>query len=304
MDQTKGGTYQCRLILTFNNYPEGYTQEQFLMEDLICESLKIYGMNVYYIVREDEAGAAVDLVYGEDPTAKFAKSYKIEAYMKDMMGNSSGGDFLSKFGLQLNDNNTLVISRRSFNKIVPSSVAKRPREGDLIYVPMQTNLYEIKFVDNESNFYTLGRSVNLPYLYEMRMELFKYSNENLDTGIPAIDAVENEDAIAVDINMSTTGVGNYIINELVYQGANLATSTASAKIIDWHPDTKIIKLTNLKGTIANTLNLVGSTSNTSYAILQYDRIQNPDNSDQYENKTFENTNSFIVNTETDFLGKI
>lgn len=288
----------------FNNAPKGYTQEQFLVEDLIGETIKINGMDVYYIVREQEEGGFQDLVYGEDPTAKFTRSYKIEAYFNNVMGNISGGDFLSKFGLQLNDNSSILISRRSFNKIVPANIASRPREGDLVYVPMQTNLYEIKFVDDQTNYYTLGRDVKLPYVFELKLEMFKFSNENIDTGVPGIDAAESESAIALELSLDINGTGNYNIGETVFQGSDIGSSTVSAKILDWYPDTKIIRLYNVKGLISNTQNIIGSTSNTSYSIKQYDRVQNPVNFDLYENETYETDNSFIVTTEKDYLGTI
>lgn len=266
------------------------------------ESIKINGMNVSYIVRDQEDGASQDLLYGEDPSAKFSHVYQIECYMKDVLGGS-GGDFLSKFGLQINDSCTLVMSRRSFQKTVPSNVAIRPREGDLIFIPMQANLYEILEVDAESNFYTLGRDVALPYMYELKVELFKYSNENLSTGIPEIDVIENASAYSIEVNLSTNGIGNYNIGETVYQGTNLLSATTIAKVTDWSPDDKIIKLVNIKGIISNTANIIGETSGTSYAVLDYDPQKDSSINIGFENQLIQiETDDFIIRTEIDPFG--
>lgn len=286
----------------FSVAPKNFTQEQFLVEDLINESIKINGMNVVYIVRDQGDGGSQDLLYGEDPTAKFSHTYTIEMYMKDVLGGS-GGDFLSKFGLQINDSCTFVMSRRSFNKTVPSSVATRPREGDLIYIPMNNNLYEIMYVDHESTYYTLGRNVSLPYLYELKVEQFKYSNENLDTGIPEIDSIEDFSSYSIEVNLSTNGIGNYNIGETVFQGANLSSAITVAKVTDWSPDDKIIKLVNIKGIISNTSNIIGSTSGTSYAVLTYDNQKDSSINIGFENQMIQiETDTFIVRDEIDPFG--
>ena len=259
-------------------------------------------MNVTYIVRDQETGGIQDLIYGEDPTAKFSRTYTLEMYLKDVMGGG-GGDFLSKFGLQVNESGTFVVSRRAFVKTVPSNIAIRPREGDLIYIPMQTNLYEIKFVESEVNFHTLGRDISLPYFYELKVELFKFSNENLTTGIPEIDSFESDVAYSIVLNLSLTGTGNYNIGELVYQGNTYNTATTTAKVVDWSPTNKTIKVVNIKGTISNTANIIGVTSNTSYAVQTYDDLANNSKYNQFDNSEVQTeSNTFLIRTENDPWG--
>lgn len=253
----------------------------------------MYGMDCYYIVRESITDSEIDLIYGEDPTAKFSKYYKIEMYMENVLDDSSGGEFMSRFNLLVNDNVTLLIPRRSFTRWVPSSVAIRPREGDLIYAPLSTNLYEIKYVKTEKNYYTLGRDAKLPYMYELSCEMFKHSQENIDTGVEEIDEIELEGGYQIDIQLGS-GTGNFFINERVYQGSNLTTSTASADVKSWSPSNKIIKINNIKGIFANTGNIIGNSSNVSYAIVDYDPLVDSTDAGNSQNSEIENEISELI----------
>jgi len=255
----------------FSNFPKKVSGEQNLIEDLLLESIKMYGSDNTYIVRESLTGSEQDLIYGEDPTSLFSKHYILEMYLNNTMDNISGGTFAGRFGLQINESVSFLITRRTFQKWIPSSVATRPREGDLIYVPFSTNLYEIKNVNQEKNYYTLGRSGDIPYMYEVTCELFKASQESISTGIPEIDDIELEGSYAINLALdSGSGTGNYHINELVYQGGSYATSVAVAEVKAWSPGAKLLKIVNIKGVFANTGNVRGVTSNTTYNITSYD----------------------------------
>ncbi len=287
----------------FNNYPNKYSQEQALVEDLLVEAIKMYGSDCYYIVRESQTEQ--DVIFGEDPTSKFEKTYKIEMYMNDVLDHASGGDFMARFGLQINESVTMLISRRTFQKYIPSSVALRPREGDLIYVPFSTNLYEIKHVDHEKNYYTLGRDTKLPYMYEVSCELFRYSQESINTGVQEIDDIELEGGYAISMNLNSSQTGNFYVNELVYQGTDYGSATATAQVKDWNPVDKIIRIQNIKGSFSNTGNITGVTSNTTYTISEYDPLEDHTDNSFTQNSEIQDENDVIlVETEGNPFGSI
>lgn len=172
--------------LYFNNH--AFSGEQNLIEDLIIESIKIYGVDCYYMPR---TLVAEDLVFGEDNLSKFDHAYLIEMYIKSVDGFEGEGDFLSKFNVEIRDEMVLTVSRRRFGEeIVTEDTTEdigRPAEGDLIYFPLNNKVFEVKFVEHESVFYQMGSLQT----YDLRCELFEYSHERIDTGIAAIDAIED-----------------------------------------------------------------------------------------------------------------
>jgi hypothetical protein len=171
--------------LYFNNYK--FTQEQNLIEDLIIESIKIYGIECYYMPR---TLVSEDLIFGEDTLSKFDHAYPIEMYIKSVDGFEGEGDFLSKFNIEIRDEMVLTVSQRRFGEEISDTDTTeqigRPAEGDLIYFPLNNKVFEVKFVEHEAVFYQMGSLQT----YDLRCELFEYSHERLDTGIAAIDAIE------------------------------------------------------------------------------------------------------------------
>ena len=179
--------------LYFNNY--GHQQSQWLIEDLIIESIKIYGMEVYYIPRTI---VSEDTIFGEDTISSFDEALPLEMYIKNVDGFEGEGDFLSKFGLEIRDEMTFTVAKRRYEEEITShshagtdtvshTQSLRPVEGDLIYFPLNGKLFEIKFVEHEAIFYQMG---NLQ-TYDLRCELFEYSHQVIDTGITEIDAIED-----------------------------------------------------------------------------------------------------------------
>lgn len=157
--------------------------EQRLIEDLIIESIRIYGLDVWYMPRT--LGALDDLL-NEDDLPVFNSAYMVEMYVKNVEGFEGDGDFLSKFGLQIRDSMTLTISMRKFTEDVGSYDDQiRPREGDLIYFPLNRKIFQVKHVEHESIFYQMGALQT----YDLRVELFEYSNEVFRTGIAEIDTL-------------------------------------------------------------------------------------------------------------------
>lgn len=173
--------------------------EQQLIDDLVVESIRIYGHDLYYLPR---TLVKVDSVLTEDTISEFNGFYMLEMYIKNVEGFGGQGDFLSKFNLQINDTVTFTVSRRVFSEEVGSYTSQvRPKEGDLIYFPLNKKLFEIKFVEHEAIFYQMGSLQT----FDIQCELFVYNNEKLNTGIKEIDDIEK--------NYSTSMSGYGILSE-------------------------------------------------------------------------------------------
>jgi hypothetical protein len=267
----------------FNNFNPATTNENLLLEDLIVESIQIMGHDVQYLPREVYDSA--DDVLGESVNAKFSRAYRMEMYLANVEGYEGDGDFFSKFGLEIRDTSNFVISRRTFERYVPKTIAIRPREGDLIYVPLLAKIFEIKFVEEELLFFSLGK--RNPYIYELRCEVFRYSNEDFETGDDAIDAIEHSSGYTIQLTFGN-GSGNYILDENVYQGANLAYATVVAEVKHWIPENKILEVVNIKGAFSNTLPVIGVTSNTRYTLTSSDDLADLVDYDDSDNRVIQN----------------
>ena len=173
-------------------FDTGTRPEQHLYEDLMIEQLKIYGQEVFYIprtlVKEDE-------LFGEDTLSKFGDAYIIEMYFDNIEGYEGEKEIMSKFGLQMNEDVTFTVSRRRFEQLVSHDsnliVKTRPNEGDLVYFPKVSKIFEITFVDKDDPFYQIH---NLP-AFKLKCKTFEYSGEDLDTGIKEIDAIETDNSL-------------------------------------------------------------------------------------------------------------
>ena len=176
----------------------GSTNEQRLVEDLVIESLKIYGHDVYYMPR---TLVNRDTIFDEDELSKFTQSYPLEMYMENVEGYDGEGDLFTRFGIESRDQATFILSKRRWEQMVDREedsggtfqLTARPAEGDLLYFPKTKSLFEIKLVEFQNPFYQLGKI----YVFRMQCELFEYSSERLDTGDSAIDGIE--DAQSLDI---------------------------------------------------------------------------------------------------------
>lgn len=171
--------------------------EQGLIEDLIIESIRIYGHDVYYCPRKL---IAKDDIYGEDTLSEYNLALPVEMYIKSYDSYEGDGTFLSKFNLEIRDQITFSIARRTFHNEVgiEGEGYDRPREGDLIWSPMVNRLFVIKYVNNSPIFYQMGAL----QIWDLVCEVFEYSSEKLNTGISEIDAIERK----FSINMSTYGL--------------------------------------------------------------------------------------------------
>ena len=256
----------------FNNYSGVSTSEQRLFEDVVEESIKIMGHNCYYLPRDSYD--SLDKILGERPESVFAKAYIVEMYLANVEGYEGDGDFFSRFGLEVRDTSNFIVSRRSFQRYIPSSVARRPREGDLFYVPVLQKIFEIKFVEEELMFMSLGN--RNPYIYELRAEVFRYSQENINTGVDEVDNVE--DGIAYTIKLALgAGAGNYNIGETVTQGST------TAKVTDWDSITKTLSVINIVNTFSVGSTVVGNDSTASYSISTIDELGENVYYDEFDN---------------------
>ncbi|MDB4351141.1 hypothetical protein OAA34_00345 [bacterium] len=171
----------------------GTTSEQRLVEDLIIESLKIYGHDIYYMPR---TLVNRDTIFDEDELSKFEQAYPLEMYMENVDGFGGDGELFQRFGLEVRDQATFVLSRRRWQQMVDTSggtfqLDDRPAEGDLLYFPKTRSLFEIKFVEFQDPFYQLGQI----YVFRMQCELFEYSSEEIETGYADIDQLEDDNTV-------------------------------------------------------------------------------------------------------------
>lgn len=182
----------------------GTTAEQRLIEDLIIESLKIYGHDVYYLPRTliDE-----DTIFDEDTLSQFTQAYPLEMYLENVNGYEGEGDLFTRFGIEIRDQATFVLARRRWEQMVDTSggvfqLDTRPAEGDLLYFEKTNSLFEIKIVEFQDPFYQVGKL----YTYRLVCELFEYSSEVIDTGITQLDNIyeqENLDMLVHQFELET-----------------------------------------------------------------------------------------------------
>ena len=166
----------------FNNFKA--SGEQNLLEDLIVESIRIYGEDMTYIPRNY---GNLDGLYTADDDSYYMSSYSIEMYIKSVDGFTGDGSFMSKFGLEIRDQVIFSVAQKVFaNEIGNETGFIRPREGDLIFFPLNNKVFQIKFVNKFEMFYQLGTLQT----WELTCETFEYSNERMQTGIPAIDILQ------------------------------------------------------------------------------------------------------------------
>ena len=211
-------TSSCRLNLN------GSAQEQTFMENLVVESIELYGQNIYYLPR---TYVNRDTILNEVETSEFNQALSVRAYVNNVEGWEGQGDLLSKFGVRIEDKTTFIFSRKKFEEKVDDNatlnVEGRPNEGDLIWFPAAKHLFEIKFVEHERPFYQLGKG----YVWECQCELFEYSDEDIDTGVAEIDAVETAFANSIKLIMDPGGTGDFTVGEEIVGDLYRATATAT-----------------------------------------------------------------------------
>lgn len=262
--------------------------EQNLTEDLIIESIKIMGLDTYYLPR---TLANKDKLFGEDPRSIFQDHKPIEMYVESVNGFDGQGDILSKFGLQVKDNLVLSVSKLRFQK---ETNMPRPLEGDIVYFPLTKGFFEIKFVEHEPYFYQLGKN----YTFKLRCELFEYSQEVFDTKEPEIDSYATLYDYRMTLNLTGTGIGQPTIGETIYHYNNGSTGStgydASGVVAD--VSSSYIKIKDVIGSwLATTSSVTRYASyNSGYSQI-YSITDTTDQNNYNDNQNIQQTGDQILN---------
>ena len=257
--------------------------EQHLYEDLVVEALRMYGHNVFYLPREV---IEEDSILNEAVQSKFGDSYQVEMYIENTDGFEGEGDLMSKFGVQIRDQATFIISLRTWERFISLDdnlvTSFRPNEGDLIYFPLSGSMFEIKFVEHADPFYQVGKL----FVFKMTCELFEYSQEDFDTGIGDIDLIEDEQAYTTVMTMASGNGQNYVVNENITK-----SGTVVGEVVAWNNITSKLTIKDVTTTLATTDVLVGATSTAQYTINSIDDRMVFSNDASAQNKDFEDQDS-------------
>lgn len=231
----------------FNN--QGATREQWLLEDLIIESIRNHGIDIWYLPRKSQS--ELDTLFGDDPVKYYDQAIKIDCYLETFQDYGGNKEFFSKFGLQVDESARLALARRTFEKLIPHKLRNLPKEGDLIYLPIQMKLMEIRFVEEERNFFQLGRDSKNPYMYVLSVEAFKYNGEFFDTGVSEIDTLADGLAPSMTLSVTNNSGASFERGEYVYQGADLADATAKAVVAEYDRTADSLRVRHVKGQFVN-----------------------------------------------------
>ena len=257
--------------------------EQHLYEDLVVEALRMYGHNVFYLPREV---IEEDSILNEDVQSKFGDSYQVEMYIENTDGFEGEGDLMSKFGVQIRDQATFIISLRTWERFISLddnlATSFGPNEGDLIYFPLSGSMFEIKFVEHEDPFYQVGKL----FVFKMTCELFEYSQEDFDTGIGDIDLIEDEQAYTTVMTMTSGNNKDFVVNENITK-----SGTVVGEVVAWNNITSKLTIKDVTTTLATTDVLVGATSTAQYTINSIDDRMIFSNDASAQNKDFEDQDS-------------
>lgn len=271
----------------------GRESEQTLVQDLVDEQIKLFGQDVVYVPKT----MLIDKVLNDVILSKFEDKVTIEMMLINVEGfGGSGAVAMSKFGLKLSDEITYVVSKRRWIDYVETEidtrVSDRPNEGDLLYVPMTKNLYEIKFVERETPFYQLGKN----YIFSLSCELMENADNYFNTGDDDIDTLTQESHVFPAF-VKVGGSGAYVVGEEVRQtytvdGQSVVTK---ATVSEWLPASRKLRLTYINGVLKRNVSLIGQESNASWIVDTFSTIEfEIDNYDNDQNKTIEIKSNEII----------
>ena len=277
----------------------GSAQEQTFIENLIVESIEIYGQDIYYMPR---TYVNRDTILGEVENSRFTQALQVRAYVNNVEGWEGQGELLSKFGVRIEDKTTFVFSREKFTSAVDDNavlnVEGRPNEGDLIWFPATKHLFEIQFVEAERPFYQLGKG----FVWECQCELFQYADEALDTGVAEIDGIEAAFANAITVNFAAGGTGTFTVGEVVAGG----TSNVTAEVKAWNATDRQLQVYNRSGIFTIPETVTGQTSGAAWTSASYNTLNNVNTADSVDqNFGFETADDDIIDfTEGNPFGTI
>ena len=277
----------------------GSAQEQTFIENLIVESIEIYGQDIYYMPR---TYVNRDTILGEVENSRFTQALQVRAYVNNVEGWEGQGELLSKFGVRIEDKTTFVFSREKFTSAVDDNavlnVEGRPNEGDLIWFPATKHLFEIQFVEAERPFYQLGKG----FVWECQCELFQYADEALDTGVAEIDGIEAAFANAITVNFAAGGTGTFTVGEVVAGG----TSNVTAEVRAWNATDRQLQVYNRSGIFTIPETVTGQTSGAAWTSASYNTLNNVNTADSIDtNFGFETADDDIIDfTEGNPFGSV
>lgn len=273
-------------MATNSYFTQGTTGEQDLIENLVVEQIKMFGKNVFYMPR---TLVNEDTTFTEDALSKFDDAYEIEAYIEDPTGFTGDGDLFTKFGVRISDQVTFIISRKRFTEAVDDNaqliVEGRPNEGDLVYFPMANKIFKIMFVEHEQPFYQLGKI----HVWGLKCELFEFSDEQFDTGVTAIDQIEQDFSVSITVNFATGGTGDFTVGEIVAGG----TSNITAEVKSWDSANRQLQVFNRTGIFTIPETVTGQSSSAAWTTASYNTLNNT--SSEYDsNSSFETIADGII----------
>jgi len=208
----------------FPTYYQGHPGEQNLVQDLADEQIKLFGTDIYYLPRTIlKDNTLDDIIY-----SKYQSQFQIEMLLQNVEGFGSPSEFISKFGIRITDEVKFIVSTRRWGQAETQytpqlTVAGRPNEGDLLYFPLTKNVYEIKFVERETPFYQFGKL----QFFVLTAEIYEIGNDEIDTGVPEIDVIEQLFSSAFKLVMDPGGIGNFTVGEEIVGDEFLARATAT-----------------------------------------------------------------------------
>ena len=280
-------------------FTQGTSGEQQLVEDLVVEQIKMFGVEVYYIPR---TLVSEDTVLGEDSLNSFDSAYQIEAYLENVQGFGGDGDLFSKFGVRIADQVNFVIARKRFQDLVDDNttlvVEGRPNEGDLVYFPLANKLFSIQYVEHEQPFSQLNKI----HVWGLKCELFEYSGEDLDTGVEEIDVIERNLAQTITVNFATGGTGTFTVGEEIAGG----TSNVTAEVKSWDSTNRQLQVYNRSGIFTIPETVTGQTSGAAWTSASYNTLNNVNTADSVDqNFGFETADDDIIDfTEGNPFGTV
>ena len=270
---------------TNNYFNHAVKTEQHLYEDLVVESLRFYGHDVLYLPRQI---IEEDSILNDDVQSRFGDAYSVEMYLENTEGFEGEGDLVSKFGVQIQEEATFIMSLRTWERFISldSNLATslRPNEGDVIYFPLTGSMFEINFVEDQDPFFQLGKM----FVFKMRCSLFSYGGEDFDTGTSA-DLVEADSAYTIELTMQT-GTGNYTVGENLTTVIN-GVATTVGEVVLWQPQANKLTIKDNTKTLQIGDVLTGVTSTTARPIGSIVDVLTFENLSSAQNKDFEDKDS-------------
>mgnify|MGYP001210787987 FL=1 len=229
-------------------FSQSVRSEQNLYEDITIESLEIYGQSVYYLPRSI---VNENTIFGDDIPSSFSTAHKVSMYIENIEGFDGEGDLFTRFGVEIRDEATFIVARRRWERMVSrintAITVDRPKEGDLIYLPMTKKLFQIMHVEHEQPFYQLS---NLP-VYKMRCQLFEYNDEDLDTGVDEIDVIETKYAYTYKVVLNNTS-SNINIGDTASQLLDSSTGLRmNGEVSRWSDSDQTLHLIHVGATDGN-----------------------------------------------------